>query len=243
MVHRLKISTRPIRTRHLRRAILVTGRRGIRLFPWRRIPTEYGVLVAEILLQHTPARRVAPAFTLLIERWPNFSALAQANRRALETVLRPLGLQRRRSVDLVRLARFVTQEWGGKLPCQPKALERLPGVGPYTAGVTTAVVHQRGAGFADAGVARLLRRFYGLSPGPVADPDLWQLSRNVISGPNVRLSAWGLLDLSREVCRPRPCCTVCPVAYRCAYSANQVRMAGRNRGRGRALPSRGSSNG
>ena len=220
--------------------MLMAGRRGAQLFPWRQAPAAYGVLVAEVLLQHTPARRVAPVFGLLVQQWPDFGALAQANRRALEAVLRPLGLQRRRSAGLVRLARLVVTEWGGRLRRQPEALAHLPGVGPYTAGVMTAIVHQRAAAFADAGVARLLRRYYGLPPGPVAEPRLWRLSLDVVRGRHVRLSTWGLLDLSREVCRPRPRCEVCPVAYHCAYGSEQVRMAGRHRRLRRALTSRGS---
>jgi A/G-specific adenine glycosylase len=236
-------SSRHPGTRHLRRAILAAGRLGAQLFPWRQAPTTYGVLVAEVLLQHTPVRRVTPVFTVFVARWPDFAALAQANRRVLETVLRPLGLQRRRSADLQRLARLVVEEWGGNLRPQPEVLACLPGVGPYTAGVTAAVVNERAAGFADAGVARLLRRFYGLSPGPVADPYLWQLSLDITRGRHVRLSVWGLLDLSREVCRPQPRCEVCPIRYRCAYGSKRVNITRWRGGRRRILPSRESSNG
>lgn len=206
----------------LRRAATRQGERGRVSFPWRARPTSYRTLVAEVLLQHTPAARVGPVFLRLASRWPTFEALARARRATLEDMLRPLGLQRRRADALIRLARAVYEK--GE-PREAEGWWHLPGVGPYTAGILHAVVAERPAAFVDGGIARLLRRYFGLRNGarPSEDRPLWQLTEELIAGPNVRFLAWGLVDLAREVCRPKPACPECPLRSRCRHAARQAR--------------------
>lgn len=199
-------------TVRLRRAARQRGRQGEDAFPWRQRPDLYRTLVAETLLQHTPAGRVVPVFTRLIARWPTFQALAKAPRQTLTDVLRPLGLQRRRSDTLIRLAKAVVIARRNAL-----RYADLPGVGAYTSGITSAVVDQQPASFVDGGIARLLRRYFGLPGGnrPDADRKLWELCAQIASGANVRFVAWGLVDLARTVCGPRPSCADCPVRLSC----------------------------
>src|SRR5438309_1169657 len=87
----------PRQLRLLRRECGKVGRRGASSFAWRRRPTLFRVLVAEVLLQHTPSKRVVPVFEELVRRWPTFRSLARAKTAEVEAILRPLGLQRRRA--------------------------------------------------------------------------------------------------------------------------------------------------
>src|SRR5437899_6296284 len=75
------------RLRHLRRHALVIGRQNGADFPWREHPTPYSVIVAEVLLQHTPSPRVIPVFERIVARWSGFRALASAPIRDLESLL------------------------------------------------------------------------------------------------------------------------------------------------------------
>src|SRR5947199_8740016 len=79
------------RLRHLRRTSSVVGHSGSQLFPWRRRPTPYSVLLAEVLLQNTPSERVVPVFEDVLRRWPTFQRLAGASVATLAAVLQPLG--------------------------------------------------------------------------------------------------------------------------------------------------------
>lgn len=96
----------------------------------------------------------------------------------------------------------------------------LPGIGPYTAGVTVAVAASRPAGFVDAGVARLLSRYFGLGSCNTVDWHSWELTRAIVKRPPVRIRAWGLIDLARTVCRPHPDCPRCPLRSHCAHLAS-----------------------
>ena len=147
----------------LRRQSAVVGHGGANVFPWRQNPTPCGVLVAEVLLQRTPSDRVVPVFQEVVRAWPDFRQLARASPAKLENVLEPLGLQRRRAAALIDGARLVEARWVGLLPRSPSELEQFPGVGRYTAGATAVVVSGVASGFVDAGMARLLRRYFGLA--------------------------------------------------------------------------------
>src|SRR5919108_83685 len=50
------------------------------LYPWRRDPDPYRVLVSEVMLQQTQASRVEPAFERFVEAFPTVTALAAAPR-------------------------------------------------------------------------------------------------------------------------------------------------------------------
>ncbi len=206
------------RVRLLRRACTGFGRRGSSQFPWRRRPTPYRVLLAEVLLQHTPSARVVPVFEEVVQRWPTLPKLTRARPRAVEAVLRPLGLQRRRARALVQMASSVARRWRGRLPLRLEDLLEIPGVGRYTAGVTLAVASGQPVPFVDGGISRLLRRYFGLPPGGAQDVSVWELATTVVGVRNPRLLAWGLLDLSRTICRRRPLCNACPLRAGCEFA-------------------------
>ena len=182
-------------------------------FPWRKRPTLYGVLVAEILLQHTPSPRVCGVYREIMARWPLSRDLATASVTDVERLLKPLGLQRRRARVLVTVATALTQcrrcHWSAT------TLRELHGVGPYTAGVTAAVVRRERVGFADGAIRRLIQRLSGARAVPSWHASADAVSEIVGTG-DPRLLAWGLLDISREHCRVRPRCGSCPVRRQCA---------------------------
>jgi len=114
------------------RALLDWYRTRARDLPWRSEPRDpYLVLVSEIMLQQTQVDRVAPRFATFVERFPTFAALAAATQDEVLTAWSGLGYYRR-ARNLHRLAREVAAG-AGCLPTEASDLERLPGIGPYTA--------------------------------------------------------------------------------------------------------------
>src|SRR5205085_296470 len=97
--------------------------------------TPYEVVVAEILLQRANAAGVARAYTGFVERYPSWDALAHAPLDGLETALRPLGLWKQKALAFQQLARSI-EATGGVVPRTRKELERLRGIGPYTASLS-----------------------------------------------------------------------------------------------------------
>jgi A/G-specific adenine glycosylase len=212
------------------------GRRGA--YPWRGpAPDPYAVLVSEVMLQQTQANRVVPSFGAFLARFPTVEALAAASRADVLRAWSGLGYNRR-AVRLHEAARRIVADHDGQIPDEVARLRALPGIGPYTASAVAAIAFGRPVAAVDVNVRRVSGRFLrGTEPGEstaaevATDAQAW-LDRRAPS-------AWNqaVMDLGREVCRPVPRCTDCPIAPWCAFHAS-----GRSARRGvrRHIPFEGS---
>jgi A/G-specific adenine glycosylase len=205
----------------LRRRLLSWFAREGRTFPWREPGrTPYEVIVAEMLLQRTAATGVARTYAGFVERFPSWVALAQSPLEDLENALRPFGLWRRKALAFRHLARSI-EEHGGVVPRTRAELERLRGIGPYTAGAVLAIVYGRAEPLLDVNMARLLVRFLGSSQGAEASPKrkLYALALRLVRGKSSLGVSWAALDFGALVCRARrPLCHECPLRARCQYA-------------------------
>ena len=148
----------------LREGLLCWFERSGRCFPWREPGrSAYEVTVAEILLQRTTAAQVARVYPAFLGRYPAWTSLARAAPAELEGALRPLGLWRQKARALQRLAQSIEERGRRRCPAHAPELERLPGIGPYTASAVLAIVYGRAEPLLDVNMARLLGRFLGLA--------------------------------------------------------------------------------
>jgi A/G-specific adenine glycosylase len=204
----------------LRRRLLSWFERNGRSFPWRDPGrTAYEVVVAEILLQRTTAAGVARAYSGFIECYPSWATLAQAPPDGLENTLRPLGLWRQKALAFQHLAQSV-EERGGIIPRTRDELERLRGIGPYTASAVLATVYGRAEALLDVNMTRLLGRFLGLpgSPESRAKGPLHASALRLVSGKRSLEINWAVLDLGALVCSARGLrCPECPLRTRCRF--------------------------
>jgi A/G-specific adenine glycosylase len=178
------------------------------------------VVVAEILLQRTTAAGVARAYPGFIERYPSWDILAHAHLNGLEEALRPLGLWRQKALAFQQLAQSIEAN-GGVVPSTRTELERLPGIGPYTASAVLAIVYGRAEPLLDVNMARLLWRFLGSSEPAEVSPKraLHALALRLAKSKRSLEVNWAVLDFGALVCRARrPLCPECPLRARCAYA-------------------------
>ena len=208
----------------LRRRLLSWFKRNGRSFPWRDPErTPYEVVVAEILLQRTTAAGVARTYAGFLERYPSWEALAQAPREGLENALRPLGLWRQKALAFQQLAQSI-EERGGIVPRSRAELERLPGIGPYTASAVLAIVYGRAEPLLDVNMARCLWRFFGSLEPTTEGPrrSLHALALRLVSGKRSLEVNWAVLDFGALVCQARrPRCQECPLRTRCQYAGSR----------------------
>ncbi len=208
----------------LRKRLLSWFKRNGRSFPWRDPQrTPYEVVVAEILLQRTAAAGVARAYAGFIERYPSWAALAQAPCEGIENALRPLGLWRQKALAFEHLAQSI-EELGGIVPRTRAELERLPGIGPYTASAVLAIVYGRAEALLDVNMARCLWRFFGSPEPPTEEPkrSLHALALRLVSGKRSLQVNWAVLDFGALVCKARrPRCQECPLRTRCQYARSR----------------------
>ncbi len=204
-----------------RRLLCWFVRNGRSFLPWREPGrTPYEVVVAEILLQRTTAAAVARAYSGFLKSYPSWIALAQTPPEGLENALRPLGLWRQKVLAFQRLAQSIEMN-GGVVPRTRKDLERLPGIGPYTASAVLVLVYGRAEPLLDVNMARLLGRFLGSCEGTEAKPTLTlqALALRLVRSKRGLEVNWAVLDFGALVCRARrPLCPECPLRAGCQYA-------------------------
>jgi A/G-specific adenine glycosylase len=123
----------------------------------------------------------------------------------------------RRARNLWRAARAIVADHGGELPRSVAELERLPGVGPYTARAVAAIAFGQQVGAVDTNVRRVLGRIAGAAGAPANDIQALADA----SVPRNFAAAWthAVMDVGARFCRPRPDCAACPARRWCRTAA------------------------
>ncbi len=201
-----------------RGAVLGWYRREGRRLPFRGTTDPYLVLVSETILQQTQVSRGAPAWLAFTARFPTVETLAAASPADVLRAWQGLGYNRR-AINLRRAAVMVVDELGGRFPTDLAGLERLPGVGPYTARAVASIAYGRPVGAVDTNVRRVLGRAIAGDAAGLTRSDL-QATADALAQVD-RPADWtaALMDLGSTVCRPRlPLCGACPIAELCRFA-------------------------
>ncbi len=213
----------------LRRQILQWWDERARALPWRSTRNPFHALLAEVLLQKTPAWKVTPAYETIVARWSTPAALADVEVGDLASVIRPLGLISR-TPRIKALAAGVYRL--GHVPRSESGLLRLPGVARYIARAVRCFAFREPEPLVDGVSGRVFRRFFGLPEvgEPARDPHLWELAKAAVRRPYHRQVNWATLDLGAAICKPKkPRCWECPVADSCAWAAANYHPGNRHR--------------
>jgi A/G-specific adenine glycosylase len=211
----------------MQEALLEWFRGSARDLPWRRTRDPYAILVSEVMLQQTQVARVLERYGPWLERWPTPGALAAAPAADVLRAWSGLGYNRR-ALSLQNAARRVVEL--GEFPSDIEGLERLPGIGPYTARAIACFAFGAQVTALDTNVRRVLERSLGTTD---------------VAPPAGRAWDWNqaLFDLGAQVCLARvPRCERCPLAPACpsrgqtfAPLRRQSRFEGSRRQRRAAL--------
>jgi A/G-specific adenine glycosylase len=174
------------------------------------------------MLQQTQAARVAPAFRAFIRRFPSVSVLAAASRRDVVCAWAGLGYNRR-AVWLSEAARRIVREHDGEVPSRPEVLAGLPGIGPYTAAAVASIAYGVPVPAVDTNVRRVVARaVLGRDGSESSPPEIRRAAAGWMQGADPAGWNQAVMDLGRDICRPKPRCERCPMARSCAF-----RLAGR----------------
>ena len=196
----------------IRRRLLAWYDAAHRDFPWRGTRDPYAILVSEVMLQQTQAARVAERFPRFLARFPTAADLAAASTSAVLAEWSGLGYNRRALALRDAAAVVSASGW----PAAVADLQRLPGVGPYTARAVASLAFHRRVGVVDTNVRRWLIRRLAVLDAPRA----LQAASDALAmaADDGRAADWthATMEFGAAVCRPRtPRCDVCPIAVGC----------------------------
>lgn len=194
-----------------------------RELPWRTRPgtprDPWATLLSEVMSQQTRLEVVVPRVRTWLGRWPDPAALAKASEDEVLAAWAGLGYYSR-ARNLLRTARAIAREgW----PRDARALERLPGVGPYTAAAVASLAFGEQVAMVDGNVLRVLARVHALDGDLRAGSGAKRLSalaEDWIGGGDAGLVNEATMELGALVCIPRrPRCDACPLVGICRAAA------------------------
>ena len=189
-------------------------------YPWRFAADEFSVVVAEILLQQTNAESVAKVYPAFISQFPDWNTLAGTDIEDIKDFIHSLGLATQKARRLKRLAQMICKK-GGRLPSLRSDIEDLPGIGSYVANAIFSIARGESAPLLDVNMARVLNRLFnrgGRVDRDYWNRDLWLKEKSIEMFPNAE-DGWMVIDFAKQICRPVPNCSGCPVSRHCMSHA------------------------
>ena len=139
-----------------------------KLYPETPVPLDhkdaYTLLIAVLLSAQCTDERVNKITPVLFEKADSPHAMVKLSIEEIQAIIRPCGLSPMKSKGIYQLSHILLDEYGGQVPADIEALEKLPGVGHKTASVVMAQAFGVPAFPVDTHIHRLLTR-WGISTG------------------------------------------------------------------------------
>ncbi|WP_333608561.1 A/G-specific adenine glycosylase [Arsukibacterium sp.] len=191
---------------------------GRKTLPWQQQKSPYKTWLSEVMLQQTQVATVIPYFERFIQRFPDVTALANAQQDEVLHLWTGLGYYAR-ARNLHKAAQQVRDLHQGKFPQQFEQVLALPGVGRSTAGAILSLSLGQHYAILDGNCKRVLSRFAAIDGWPgtkVVEQQLWQLAEHLTPEQQVAEFNQAMMDLGASLCsRSKPDCAACPLKRRC----------------------------
>lgn len=151
----------------------------------------------------------------LFENYPSPQALAEAEEKEIEAIVKPCGLGASKARDIHKCMNVLVEQYDGRVPDDFDALLALPGVGRKSANLIMGDVFGKPAIVTDTHCIRLTNRM-GLVDG-IKDPKKVEMALwKIIPGEKGSDFCHRLVHHGREVCTARkPYCDRCCLADVC----------------------------
>lgn len=189
-----------------------------RELPWRKTKEPYPIWISEVMLQQTRVETVIPYYERFLQAFPTPESLAAATEEEVVAVWQGLGYYSR-----ARNLQGGVQEWlaeyGKELPKERKDLEKIRGIGPYTAGALLSIVYNLPEAAVDGNVFRVITRYR-----EIADEIQQSKTREKVAEIVLQMMPaeeagnfnQALMELGASLCSPTsPRCSFCPLSASC----------------------------
>ena len=192
--------------------------------PWRHAPTPYQVWVSELMLQQTQVVTVIPYYNKWMARFPTVESLADASIEEVNGLWAGLGYYRRARY-LHEGARVVVDSYGGVFPSDISQLQKITGIGAYTAGAIAAFAFGQDVPAIDGNAERVLSRYGGIY-GDLSHGEprrrIGEFAQKVVQIAGGAVINQAIMDLGATICRKKADCDKCPLKSQCYACRNAL---------------------
>lgn len=195
-----------------------------RPFPWREKKTPYRVFVSETMLQQTRAHVVVPYFEKWMKKFPDFSALSNADEREVLKTWEGLGYYTR-AKNLHYNAMWIMEKYKGVFPEEKEKIEELKGVGPYMLGALLSFAFDKKKAAIDGNVVRVITRLFAikqLTSRAATKRLIEKKAQDLIDQSSFCDTPEALIELGALVCQKKPKCFVCPLSNFCQAKQENI---------------------
>lgn len=187
-----------------------------------------------MMLQQTQTSRVVEFYKRWLKKFPSFSSLARASAGEVLREWSGLGYNNR-ALRFHRLANIIAERFHSQLPRDPVELQKLPGIGKYTAHAVACFAFRKPVPVVDVNIKRVLTRVSKPVRSSVEllhEQTAWQLAGKFLPERNAYQWNQALMDLGATLCTARnPQCKKCPLKNYCrsAFSPSFSKRIGREK--------------
>lgn len=176
----------------------------------------YTLLVAVVLSAQATDKGVNKATRALFQVADAPEKMVALGEERLRDYIKTIGLFNTKAKNIIALSRILVEQYGGEVPRDREALEKLPGVGRKTANVVLNVAFGEPTIAVDTHIFRVANRT-GLAPGKTPRAVEDRLEKITPKAYVQHAHHWLILH-GRYVCKARkPDCPNCVVHHICRY--------------------------
>lgn len=161
--------------------------------PWRKNINPYYIWVSEVMLQQTQVDRVRGFFDTWINHFPTVNDLAHASQIDILRLWKGLGYNSR-ALRMKKCAQEIIQFHQGNFPKSQDELQKLPGIGPYTAGAICAFAYNQPVVIIETNIRRVFIHHFFADKADIHDTDILKLVEKTLDQKNSREWYWALMD-------------------------------------------------
>lgn len=180
--------------------------------------SSFELIVAVVLSAQTTDVSVNKVTPALFEKYSDVYALADADPDDVSEIIHSIGLYKNKSVNIVKLAKKIRDDFGGEVPSSFDELTSLPGVGRKTANVVLAEAFGVPAIAVDTHVFRVSNRI-GIADAENVEKTEEQLRNRIPKDQWIRTHHLMIFH-GRKICHAKkPDCESCKLNRICLFNS------------------------
>lgn len=196
-----------------------------RHLPWKEDKDPYSIWLSEIIMQQTQVQQGTSYYLTFKKLFPTLFDLSNAKLDKILKAWEGLGYYSR-ARNLHITAKYIVNQRDGIFPKTAKELEKLKGIGPYTAAAIASFAYNEPIPAIDGNAYRVLSRYFNIDT-PIdriaGQKEFFSLAKNIMPANQSAQFNQAIMNFGALVCKPKkPHCSDCPFNASCATHALNI---------------------